>query len=192
MTRVGRKTAFAAALWLAAAPAAAADVKEKLANCLACHGEQGQSQIENLPSIGAQLPAYTLIQLVMFREKQRVSEAMNEAAKDLSDDDIRTLGDAVAALPPPKPPADPPDPARFEKARDLAHQTHCDVCHRPDFSGQQTVPRLADQREDYLLKTLREYKSGARHAYEPIMLEQVQPLDDAQLVELSYYLAHIH
>jgi cytochrome c553 len=52
------------------------------------------------------------------------------------------------------------------------------------------VPRLADQREDYLLNTLREYKSGARHAYEPIMLEQVQPLDDLQLVELSYYLAH--
>jgi cytochrome c553 len=64
------------------------------------------------------------------------------------------------------------------------------VCHRPDFSGQQTVPRVADQREDYLLRTLREYKSGARHAYEPIMLEVLQPLGDAQLVEFAYFLAH--
>jgi cytochrome c553 len=38
---------------------------------------------------------------------------------------------------------------------------------------------------------LREYKSGARHAYEPIMLEVLQPLDDAQFVEFAYYLAHL-
>jgi cytochrome c553 len=53
------------------------------------------------------------------------------------------------------------------------------------------VPRLADQREDYLLKTLREYKSGARHGYDATMAEVLQPIDDAQLVELAYYLAHV-
>ncbi len=51
------------------------------------------------------------------------------------------------------------------------------------------MPRIADQREDYLLKTLRDYKSGARRGYDASMAEVVQPLDDAQLVELSYYLA---
>ncbi len=179
------------ALWLAgAASAGATDVSETLAACFACHGPKGQSQIENVPSIAAQVPAYSLIQLVMFRDKLRVSDTMNDAAKDLSDGDIQSLADALAALPPPKPP-DPVDQARFERARSLAQQNHCDVCHRPDFSGQQTVPRLADQRDDYLLKTLRDYKSGARHAYEPIMLEQIQPLDDPQLVEVSYYLAYI-
>ena len=30
--------------------------------------------------------------------------------------------------------------ARFERARALTEQSHCNVCHRPDFSGQQTVP----------------------------------------------------
>ena len=53
------------------------------------------------------------------------------------------------------------------------------------------MPRLAYRREDYLLKTLREYKSGARHAYEPIMLEVLQPIDDGQLVEFAYYLSHM-
>jgi hypothetical protein len=38
---------------------------------------------------------------------------------------------------------------------------------------------------------LREYKSGARHAYEPIMLGALQPIDDAQLVELAYYLSRL-
>ena len=127
----------------------------------------------------------------MFRDKLRVSDTMNDAAKDLSDSDIQSLADALAEFPPPKPLSDPVDQARFERARAVAQQNHCDVCHRPDFSGQQTVPRLAGQREDYLLKTLRDYKCGARRAYEPIMIEQVQPLDDVQLVELSYYLARI-
>ena len=63
------------------------------------------------------------------------------------------------------------------------------MCHRPDFSGQENVPRLAGQREDYLLKALREYKSGARHEYEPTMAEVLQPIDDAQLVECAYYLS---
>jgi cytochrome c553 len=58
------------------------------------------------------------------------------------------------------------------------------------FFGQNNVPRVNDQREEYLLKTLRDYKSGARHGYDATMAEVLQPLSDAQLVELSYYLAH--
>ena len=190
--RYATKAALITALWLSgAASVSATDVSEKLTACFACHGPNGQSEVEDVPSIAAQVPAYLLIQLVMFRDKLRVSDAMNEAAKDLSDGDIQSLADALAALPPRTPLPDPVDQAGFERTRALTQQNHCDVCHRSDFSGQQTVPRLAGQREDYLLKTLREYKSGVRRAYEPIMLEQVQPLDDAQLVDISYYVAHI-
>ena len=167
-------------------------MSEKIAPCLACHGEKGQSETDNVPSLGGQSPPYTVIQLFMFREKMRVADPMNEKAKPLSDGDLQAIADALGALPPPKPPAGAVDEARYEKARALTEQNHCNVCHRPDFSGQQSVPRLADQREDYLLKALREYKSGARHAYEPIMLEVLQPIDDAQFVELAYYLSHLH
>ena len=174
----------------ASLPVSAADLPARLEPCLACHGAEGHSQLETVPSLGGQLPQYSVIQLFMFREKIRVAEPMNEMAKDLSDVELQSVADALAALPPPKPPAEAGEAARMERGRGLAEQHRCNICHRPDYAGQQTVPRLADQREDYLLKTLREYKSGARHAYEPIMLEVLQPLDDTQLVELSYYLAH--
>ena len=169
----------------------AAEAPESLAPCLACHGADGQSQIENVPSLGAQTAPYSLIQLFMYRENMRVAEPMNAAAKDLTDGELQSIAAALAALPAPKPPEAPGDPARLERARTLTEQNHCNVCHRPDFAGQQTVPRLADQREDYLLKTLREYKTGARHAYEPIMIEVLQPIDDMQLVEFAYYLSHL-
>ena len=191
MGGAGKLGLVIAALLAGASPALAADLAEKMAPCLACHGEEGQSQNENVPSLGAQQASYTLIQLYMFREKTRVAEPMNEMAKELTDGDLQSIADALAALPAPKPPADPGDPARLERARAMIEQNHCNACHRPDFSGRESVPRLADQREDYLLKTLREYKSGARRAYEPIMVEVLQPISDGDLVELSYYLAHL-
>ena len=191
MAGTGRAASFLAAFLAITFPAFAADLDEKLAPCLACHGGQGQSELENVPSLGAQTAPYTVIQLFVFREKMRVSDPMNEMAKGLTDADLQAMADAFAAMPPPKPPEDAGDPARLERARALTEQNHCNTCHRPDFSGQQTVPRLAHQREDYLLKTLRDYKSGARHAYEPIMLEVLQPLDDAQFIEFAYYLAHL-
>ena len=191
MGGAGKLGLVIAALLAGASPALAADLSERMVPCLACHGAEGQSQSENVPSLGAQQASYTVIQLYMFREKTRVAEPMNEMAKELTDGDLQSMADALAALPAPKPPADPGDPARLERARAVIEQNHCNACHRPDFSGRESVPQLADQREDYLLKTLREYKSGARRAYEPIMVEVLQPISDADLVELSYYLAHL-
>jgi len=190
MGGAGKLGLVIAAMLAGASPVPAADLSEKMAPCLACHGEDGQSQIENVPSLGAQQASYTVIQLYMFREKIRVTEPMNEVAKELTDGDLQSIADALAALPASKPPADAGDPTRLQRARTLSEQYHCNACHRPDFSGRESAPRLADQREDYLLKTLWEYKSGARHAYEPIMVEVLQPISDADLVELSYYLAH--
>jgi cytochrome c553 len=189
MGRAGKLAAALSAL-ITGTLSASADLPEKLVPCLACHGAEGQSEIENVPSLGAQPAPYSVIQLFLFREQMRVVEPMNEMAKELSDADLQATADALAALPPPKPPADPGDPARLAAARALTEQNHCNICHRPDFSGQESVPRLADQREDYLLKALRDYKSGARKGYDPAMAEVLQPLADSQLVEFAYYLAH--
>jgi cytochrome c553 len=192
MRRIGKAAAFFAVVIAGPFPVFAADLDEKLAPCLACHGAEGQSETENVPSLGAQPAPYTVIQLFMFREKMRVAEPMNGMAKGLSDDDLQSAADFFMKEPPPKPTADPGDPARLERARVLVDQNHCNICHRPDFSGQNNVPRLADQREDYLLKTLRDYKSGARRGYDATMAEVLQPLDDAQLIEFAYYLARVH
>ncbi len=191
MKRAGGACAVAAALLTGTLSAFAAAPPEKLEPCLACHGAVGQSETEDVPSLGAQPAKYVLIQLFMFREKLRSVVPMTELTKGWSDADLQQAADFIAALPPPKPPADPADPARLERARTLVELNHCNVCHRSDFSGQENVPRLADQREDYLLKALREYKSGARHGYEPTMAEVLQPIEDAQLAEFAYYLARL-
>src|SRR6185369_6625069 len=85
--------------------AGAETIQERAAPCLACHGERGTSETENTPSLGGQQAPYALIQLFMFREKLRVFEPMNEMAKSLTDDDLRTFSDYLATLPKPAPPA---------------------------------------------------------------------------------------
>ena len=115
MAPTGKAARFLAAFLAGTLPALAADLDEKLAPCLACHGAQGQSEIENVPSLGAQTASYTVIQLFMFREKMRVSDPMNEMAKGLTDADLQAMADALAAMPPPKPPPDAGDPARLER-----------------------------------------------------------------------------
>jgi cytochrome c553 len=126
--------------------------------------------LPEVPSLGAQSAPYTLIQLYLFREKQRASEIMNDAAKGLSDDDLRNVADFVGKLPAPQP-VDGGDAVRLERGRALLGLYHCNACHRADLSGQQSVPRIAAQREDYLLKTLSEYKSRVRIGYDATMAE---------------------
>src|SRR5207245_1064442 len=118
-----RSLIAALTLALLASPVKAETIEERAAPCLACHGERGQSETENTPSLGAQQAPYALIQLFMFREKLRAFEIMNDMAKPLSDDDLRTFSDYIAKMPKPAPPADAGDPARMQRrlsAADLA------------------------------------------------------------------------
>src|SRR3954464_3967532 len=117
-----RKTISALAFVLVASSANAETFQDRIAPCLACHGEKGQSETENTPSLGAQQAPYTLIQLFMFRQKLRAFEPMSEMAKSLSDDDLRTFSDFIAKLPKPAPPPDPGDPARIQRGQAAAQQ----------------------------------------------------------------------
>jgi cytochrome c553 len=185
---------FLAALTIgcfAALPAVAQSMKERLPACLDCHGENGQSQSPDVPSLGAQHAFYVMVQLLMFREQMRVADSMNKATKGLSDDDLRSVADFISTLPPPQPVGGPLDEARIERARALIEKNHCNFCHAPNFAGQQNVPRIADQREDYLIKALRGYKDNSRRGYDATMAETLAPISDDQILDLAYYIARV-
>src|SRR3979409_508498 len=89
-------------------------IAERAVPCLACHGERGQSETENTPSLGAQQAPYALIQLFMFREKLGSFEQMNEIAKSFTDEELLKFSDLLAKLPKPAPPADAGEAARMQ------------------------------------------------------------------------------
>jgi len=101
------------------------------------------------------------------------------------------MSDFISQLPPPAA-ADPPaDAARFEHARKLIEQHRCNFCHNRNFSGERNVPRLAGQREDYLIKALREYKSETRRGYEPWMSNVLYAIKDEEIADLAYFLSRV-
>jgi cytochrome c553 len=90
-------------------PAHAADVaagKAKAELCVGCHGENGISQLENMPSLAGQPDQFIQWQLVYFRAGTRKNEQMQPIVEQLTNDDIRNLGAYFAQLPPPKAPPD--------------------------------------------------------------------------------------
>lgn len=176
---------------LPALTAGADTIEARLAPCLACHGANGQSIIPEVPSLGGQPAFYLTIQLVMFREKLRVVEPMNQMMQGLRDDDLRNMASQLAKLPTPKPADGPVDSARVERARTLIEEHRCNFCHNPDYSGEQNVPRLAGQREDYLAKALREYKNNTRRGYDAAMADVLYPISDEQILDLAYFLARL-
>jgi cytochrome c553 len=181
---------LAAALLACATGAHAASFDEKLATCLACHGEKGISETSEVPSLAGMPADFTLIQLFLFRQGTRKVEIMNDLAKDMTDDDLRKFSEYFAKLAPPKASGEAADPAKVERARAAIAKHHCASCHNPNFSGREQMPRLAAQREDYLLKALRDYKSATRPGYDATMDEVIRPLTDADIVDLAHYLAH--
>jgi cytochrome c553 len=177
---------IAGAALIAAGPALSQDA------CLACHGASGTSTTPLTPSLGGQPAFYVVAQLFLFREGRRDNPVMTEAAKGLSDAQLRSLSDAISKLRPPSPPADAPDRARMKRGLDIVQGRHCTSCHGQDFAGHANVPRVANQREDYLLKALRDYRSGARIGYgNAVMPETLSGLADAELADIAHYLAHL-
>jgi cytochrome c553 len=186
-----REIIAALALVLIGTSVSAQPIEQRIVPCLACHGENGQSQIENTPSLGGQQAPYALIQLFMFREKLRVFAPMNEMAKSLTDDDLRLFSDFIAKMPKPAAPADAGDPARMQRGQALVQQHRCDTCHNPDLSGKENVPRIANQREDYLAKTLAEYKDNSRHGYDGSMADVMGTVTPEQIGDLAYFIARV-
>src|SRR5260370_13900622 len=80
--------------------------KAKAELCVGCHGENGISQLENIPSLAAQPDLFIQWQLVFFRAGTRKNEQMQPVIEQLNNEDIRNLGAYFASLTPPKAPAD--------------------------------------------------------------------------------------
>ena len=177
----------------------AGKAKAEEAGCSACHGtdgvatEEGLATDKNLPNLAAQPDLYTQFQLVFFRKGTRKNELMTPMAESLSNEDIRNLGAFYASLPAPKLPltsdAAPDDTAFGQK---VAEATHCTNCHGDRYEGVDNIGRLAGQREDYLYKALRDFKSGARTQVGAAgMAEVVYPLGDVEMKALAHYLARL-
>jgi len=184
---------LAALLLLTTAPALAETkhFPERRQQCLDCHGANGVSPTPETPSLGGMPEYYALLQLVEFRDGNRRSEVMREIVGDMTDDDLRAAAAFVAEQPRPPAPEETGDPERIQRGAIIVSKHRCTFCHGKKLLGGEQMPPLRHQREDYLLKALRDYKAERRLGDRAAMVEVVTPLTDADLADLAHYLAHV-
>jgi cytochrome c553 len=173
---------------------AAADVaagKEKAKVCVACHGENGVSTMPGIPSLAGQQDQFIQWQLVFFRSGRRPNPAMAPLVADFSDEDVRNLGAYFSNLPyNTKTSTETPDPGLAAKGKTVASKHRCASCHLDSFRGNRAAAAIADQREDYLVKALTDYRSAARPSTGvAAMTEAAAGLNDDEIAAVSHYLA---
>lgn len=190
--RIIRFGILSAALLLAPAARAAdnAAIQEKASVCSGCHGENGISQTENIPSLAGQPDQFIQWQLVFFRAGSRKNEQMQPIVEEITNEDIRNFGAYFAQMTPPKPEGDK-DPDLSTKGAQVAAGRRCASCHTDSFAGTKAVARLAGQREEYLVKALHDYKAGARvGGGVAAMADVAYHMSDEEITAVSHYLAY--
>lgn len=191
--RRSQAVAFAiAALFVAAMPAGlcAQSLQERLQLCGTCHGEKGNSSMEKTPSLAGQPELFLTNQLILMRDRIRLSEVMAPFAKGLTDTQVVELAAHYAKLPPEKS-SEPVDQALVPRGEALAKALRCGSCHQADYAGSEQIPRLARQRIDYVIESLIAYRDGRRYGIDTSMNGVMVGVSDSDIRALAHYLATV-
>jgi len=179
-----------AALW-SALPASAQDVAagaKKAEVCVACHGPGGNPTLPQYPALAGQTARYIYLQLKDFNEGRRVDSTMTPFAKTLTKEDMLNLAAHFSAQE--RRPADfKADPKRVQEGASKAAETLCTMCHGGGFLGQNEIPRVAGQQHDYVVKQLKDFKTGKRTNDAGNMASVSKTLSDEDIENLAQYLA---
>ena len=134
----------------------------------------GNAQLPGAPSLAGQPKLFIENQLVMIREGMRSIPMMQGFLNGVSDEEISAMAAHYAALPLKKPPVDR-QAAIYVLGEKKATEMRCGICHLPNYMGREQIPRLAGQREDYLLHSMQQFKSNQAVGRDTIMAEALYP-----------------
>jgi len=185
---------IAGILALGGASAAAqgdAVIRQKAETCFACHGPNGNSQNPDYPILAGQSWRYIYIQLKDFAEGRRTDPVMSPMVAGLSRDDMIALGNFFAAQKP-QSIKFKADGAKVDAGRKIADAVLCPMCHLGGFVGQNEIPKVAGQYPEYVRKQLHDFKARRRTNDAGNMTSVAGTLSDADIEDLSHYIANLN
>ena len=160
------------------------------APCAKCHGNDGVSHKEGVPSLIGLHPKYLVDAMQAYKEGDRPVDKRNEEMKKaldaLSDLDLQHIALYYALQSEGLVKAQTPNPGGAPIAKDL--MAVCAKCHRETgISTSAATPNLAGQDATYILNALRAYKDGTRD--DDTMGPKARKLDDVEMKNLAAYYA---
>jgi len=193
--------------------------KTKAATCVGCHGEDGNSTMPGFPKLAGQHQTYLAKQLRAFKNGDRISPMMAPLASGLDEQSIEAISEYFAANkishnPAPILPVSDEDdeqPAKTEvqkkaELEQLIAQgsnlyrngnlatavSACIACHGPYAEGNRpaSFPGLHSQHADYLIKTLTDFKTGARTKNRENMMNMIAgKMTEQEIKAVAYYIS---
>jgi cytochrome c553 len=183
--------------------------KEKAAACVSCHGDNGNSIVSTFPKLAQQHSSYLIKQLQDFKNGTRKNPMMSSIAMGLTDDDMVDIAayyadQEVSANELPilddedenKTAGNKTIQAIIAQGSDLYRNgdltrevSACIACHGPFGEGNKPAafPVLKSQHADYLIKTLTDFKSGARSNNPENMMHMIaKKMTDEEIKAVSY------
>jgi len=189
----GRR-AWLAALFILAGPVFGQQpgaLAERIKGCAACHGADGNSQMSGVPSIAGQPKVFLETQLVLTREGMRSTAVMQNAVRGMSDKEITAIAIHYAALPV-RGASGKSDAALDKRGREIAGKFRCGICHLKNYSGQQQIPGLAGQREEYLVSTMIAFRDNPPPGVDTQMSAALYGISDAEIRAMAHFLSRLH
>ncbi len=147
--------------------------------------------MEKIPSLAGQPAFFIFNQLFLMREGVRKVEAMAPIVKDLKDDDLTRCRSTIRKLPAQaerraaRPGAGQARRRRFRISAAAAPA----ICRT--LPGQDQMPRIAKQRIDYLIESLKEFRDNTRPGGDTAMSANLARATDADIAALAHYAASL-
>lgn len=196
-----RITQLLTIILIASGTAVAGDLDALIADCNGCHGDDGVSQWNDVPTI-AGIDAFVHSDaLYVYRDEARpcatsdyrqgdtskAATSMCEVAADLSDDQIEALAEHYAALPFVR--AKQEFDADLAAAGHIIHDRECARCHSDGGSNpEDEASILSGQWMGYLETTFAEYASGEREQMDKMKVK-MDALSAEDTTALIHYYA---
>ena len=134
--------------------------KALAAACEKCHGEEGNSRTPGVPSLAGQQPHYLVAAILEYHRGERKTAAMKSILRDASRLELESLALYFAS----RAPALRPAPSRGDPAAGEPLTAMCGGCHGPrGVSRDAATPSLAGQDPQYLVKSIKAYRTSRRH-----------------------------
>jgi cytochrome c553 len=169
------------------AAARAQTIEEKAQVCAACHGENGAPADKDTPVIAGQHQGYLYLQLRDYKRGDRANEVMASIAGALERDEMLAIAGYFSKQPWPRLGQPSASAAQTAAARRANASVGCTGCHLGEYQGDGTQPRLSGQGRDYLLRTMQDFRTGAR-ANNPGMTDLMRASSEADLAAMADYL----
>jgi len=174
--------------------------KDKVATCVACHGQDGNSMVGLWPSLAGQNANYLVRQLQHIKSGKRSIALMAGLLDNFSKEDLDDIAAFYASK---NNTIGQVEADKVELGRKLYYSGSlekgipaCTACHSPKGKGNAPAgyPLLSGQQADYVTKSLKNYRSGERNNDESsqMMMAIAYKLDDVEIDALSSFINGLH